>query len=65
MTNDEKNIHPVRNFIDKRTESTLRPWFHEKNNNPNGILEGKNAIIKIFKILVCYFIIAFLIHFFI
>ena len=65
MNNEEKNIHPVRNFIDKRTENTLRPWFHEKNNSTNNIREGKNALIKIFKILVCYLIIAFLIHFFI
>ena len=65
MANDEKNIHPVRNFIDKRTENTFRPWFQEKNNNPKTLIEGKNAIIRVFKILFCYFIIAFLIHFFI
>ena len=65
MNNDEKNIHPVRRFIDKRTENTLKPWFHEKNNTFNNSSEGKNALIKIFKILVFYSIIAFLIHFFI
>ena len=25
-----KNIHPVRRFVDKRTENTLKLWFHEK-----------------------------------
>lgn len=65
MNNDEKNIHPVRRFIDKRTENPLKPWFHEQNNSFNNSSEGKNTLIKIFNILVCYSIIAFLIHFFI
>jgi len=30
MKNDEKNIHPVRRFVDKRTENTLKLWFHKK-----------------------------------
>ena len=25
-----KNIHPVRRFVDKRTENTLKLWFHKK-----------------------------------
>ena len=27
---DKKEIHPLRNFIDKKTANTLKTWFHEK-----------------------------------
>ena len=49
--NEIDNVHPVRNFIDKKTKNTFKPWFHDKNNDPNNNTEAKKAIIKIIKII--------------
>ena len=44
--NEIDNVHPVRNFIDKKTKNTFKPWFHDKNKDPNNNSEAKKAIIK-------------------
>ena len=63
--NESKNIHPVRNFIDKKTKNTFRPWFDDKNSDPNNNSEAKKAIIKIIKIIVFYVLLAIVISYFI
>jgi len=63
--NEIDNVHPVRNFIDKKTKNTLKPWFHDKNNDPNNNSEAKKAIIKIIKIIGFYALLAFVISYFI
>ena len=66
MNDDESdNVHPVRNFIDKKTKNTFKPWFHDKNDDPNNNLEAKKVIIKIIKIVGFYLLIAFLVSYFI
>ena len=63
--NEIDNVHPVRNFIDKKTKNTFKPWFHDKNNDPNINSEAKKAIIKIIKIIGFYALLAFVISYFI
>ena len=63
--NESKNIHPVRNFIDKKTKNTFRPWFDNKNDDPKNNSEAKKAIIKIIKIIVFYVLLAIVISYFI
>ena len=63
--NEIDNVHPVRNFIDKKTKNTFKPWFHDKNNDPNNNSEAKKAIIKIIKIIGFYALLAFVISYFI
>ena len=62
---DNKEIHPVRNFIDKKTKNTLKTWFHEKDKKPNSSLGAKNAMIKIMKIISFFFVITLLVQIFI
>jgi hypothetical protein len=62
---DNKEIHPVRNFIDKKTKNTLKTWFHEKDKEPNSSLGIKNALLKIIKIISFFFVIVLLIQIFI
>ena len=59
------NVHPVRNFIDKKTKNTLKPWFEDKNDDPNNSSEAKKAIIKIIKIIGIYALLALIISYFI
>jgi hypothetical protein len=59
------NVHPVRNFIDKKTKNTLKPWFDDKNDDPNNNSEAKKAIIKIIKIIGIYALLALIISYFI
>ena len=59
------NVHPVRNFIDKKTKNIFQPWFHDKNDDPNNNSEAKKAIIKIIKIIGFYILVAFIISYFI
>ena len=62
---DKKEIHPVRNFIDKKTANTLKTWFHEKGKKLNSSLGAINAIIKIMKIISFFFVITLLVQIFI
>ena len=41
--NEIDNVHPVRNFIDKKTKNTFKPWFHDKNDDPNNNTEAKRS----------------------
>ena len=41
--NETDNVHPVRNFIDKKTKNTFQPWFHDKNDDPNNTSEAKKS----------------------
>ena len=59
------NVHPVRNFINKKTKNTLKPWFDDKNDDPNNNSEAKKAIIKIIKIIGIYALLALIISYFI
>ncbi len=63
--NETDNVHPVRNFIDKKTKNTFHPWFHDKNHDRNNTSEAKKAIIKIIKIIGFYVLVAFIISYFI
>ena len=63
--NEGDNVHPVRNFIDEKTKNTFKPWFHDKNNDPNNNSEAKKAIIKIIKIIGLYVLVAFTVSYFI
>ena len=63
--NESDNVHPVRNFIDKKTKNSFQPWFHDKNDDPNNTSEAKKAIIKIIKIIGFYILVAFIISYFI
>ena len=63
--NDSENIHPVRNFIDKKTKHTFKPWFDDKNNNSNNSSEMKKAIKKILKIIGFYILVALIVNYFI
>ena len=66
MNDDESDkVHPVRNFIDKKTKNTFQPWFHDKNDDPKNNLEAKKAVTKIIKIIGFYILIAFIISYFI
>ena len=63
--NERDNVHPVRNFINKKTKNTFQPWFHDKNDDPKNNLEAKKAVTKIIKIIGFYILIAFIISYFI
>ena len=50
---------------DKKTKNTFKPWFHDKNDDPNNNSEAKKAIIKIIKIIGFYALLALIISYFI